>query len=171
MPDMPDEMHTHGELLSSGNPFWFASEELLTDLLRDEIQRVKHLLARHPALRDFFDLPDASVEQRAACFAVMAHRTLIDWIDETFSGRYQAAPSLGDEEKDVLGRTQNLFADDAPSWVLEANGVAELLPSHLRRATGATSPGRVLRQRSSASGVHQLGGGQAQQRTENPSVE
>jgi hypothetical protein len=53
------------------------------------------------------------------------------WIDETFLGRYQASPSLGDEEKDVLGRMQSLFADDAPAWVLEVNGVAELLPSRI----------------------------------------
>jgi hypothetical protein len=128
---MPHEMITHDELLFSGNPFWFANEELLTDLLRDEIHLVTQLFARYPELREFFDRPDASVEQRAACFTVLAHRTLMDWIDETFLGRYQASPSLDDEEKDVLGRTQNLFADDAPSWVLEVNRVAELLPSRI----------------------------------------
>src|SRR5580698_8138639 len=99
---MLEGMPTHGDLLSSGNPFWFANEELLTDLLRDEIHLVTQLFARYPDLREFFDRPDASVEQRAACFTVLAHRTLMDWIDETFLGRYQASPSLGDEEKEIL---------------------------------------------------------------------
>jgi hypothetical protein len=120
-----------GDLLSSGNPFWFANEELLTDLFRDEIHLVTQLFAKNPDLSEFFDLPEASVQQRAACFALLAHRTLMEWIDETFLGRYQASPSLGSEEKDVLGRTQSLFADDAPSWVLEVNEVAELLPSRI----------------------------------------
>jgi hypothetical protein len=128
---MLDGMPTHDELLFSGNPFWFANEGLLTDLLRDEIRLVTQLFAKNLDLSEFFDLPEAGVQQRAACFALLAHRTLMEWIDETFLGRYQASPSLGDEEKDVLGRVQNLFADDAPSWVLEVNGVAELLPSRI----------------------------------------
>jgi hypothetical protein len=124
-------MFVNGELLSSDNPFWFASEELLTDLLRDEIHLVTQLFARHPDLREFFDLPEASVEQRAACFAVLAHRTLMDEIYETFAGRYEQSPSLGDEENDVLRRTRDFFADDAPAWVLEVNEVAQRLPSRI----------------------------------------
>jgi hypothetical protein len=128
---MPDGISTHADLLSSGNPLWFASEELLTDLLRDEIHLVTQLFARHPDLREFFDLPEASVEQRAACFAVLAHRTLMELIYETFTGRYQPSPSLGDEENDVLRRTQGLVAPDAPAWVLEVDQVAGLLPSRI----------------------------------------
>jgi hypothetical protein len=117
--------------LSSDNPFWFAGEELLTDLLRVQIHSIRELFTRHPDLPELFDLPEATVPQRAACFALLAHRTLMDEIYETFAGRYEHSPSLGDEENDVLSRTRSLFADDAPAWVLEANGVAELLPSRI----------------------------------------
>jgi hypothetical protein len=124
-------MFAYGEPLSSDNPFWFANEELLTNLLRDEIHLVTELFAKYPGLPEFFDLPEASVQQRAACFALLAHRRLMGEIYETFAGRYEQSPSLGDEEKDVLRRTQNLFAGDAPAWVLEINEVAELLPSRI----------------------------------------
>lgn len=117
--------------MSSDNPFWFANEELLTDLLRNEIHHVTELFAKYPDLRKFFDLPVASVEQRAACFALLAHRNLMGEIYETFAGRYEESPSLGDEEKEVLRRTQNLVAADAPAWVLEIDQVAELLPSRV----------------------------------------
>jgi hypothetical protein len=128
---MLDGMPTHGDLLSSGNPFWFANEELLTELLRNEIRLVTQLFAKNPDLSESFDLPEASVQQRAACFALLAHRMLMGEIYETFAGRYQQSPSLGDEEKEVLARTHNLFADDAPAWVLEVNEVVELLPCRI----------------------------------------
>jgi len=131
---MPGGMPAHGELLSSDNPFWFASEELLTDLLGDEIYLIAQLFVKHPDLREFFDLPEATIPQRAACFAVLAHCMLRDTIYETFTGRWQQSPSLGDEENDVLARTQNLFAADAPRWVLEVNEVVELLPSRIYNA-------------------------------------
>jgi hypothetical protein len=117
--------------LSSDSPFWFAGEELLTDLLRAQIHSIRELFARHPGLPEFFDLPEATAQQRAACFALLAHRTLMDEIYETFAGRHEQSPSLGDEEIDALSRTRSLFADDAPAWVLEVNGVAELLPSRV----------------------------------------
>jgi hypothetical protein len=120
--------------LSSDNPFWFANEELLTDLLRDEIHLVTQLFAKNPDLSEFFDLPEASVQQRGACFALLAHRELMSEIYETFTGRYEPSPSLGDEEKDVLRRTQSLVAPDAPAWVLEVDQVAELLPSRVYEA-------------------------------------
>jgi hypothetical protein len=120
-----------GEFLSSDNPFWFASEELLIELLREEIHIANQLFAKYPDLPELFDLPDASVEQRAACFALLAHRNLMNEIYETFAGRHQQSPSLGDEEKDVLKRTRSLFDSDAPRWVLEVNEVAELLPTRM----------------------------------------
>jgi hypothetical protein len=52
-------------------------------------------------------------------------------IYETFAGRWEQSPSLGDEEKNVLRRTQSLVAPDAPAWVLEVDQVAELLPSRV----------------------------------------
>jgi hypothetical protein len=120
--------------LSSHNPFWFADEKLLTDLLRDEIHLVTELFAKYPALPEFLDLPEANVQQRAACFALLAHCKLMGEIYETFAGRYEQSPSLGDEEKDVLRRTQSLVAPDAPAWVLEVDQVAELLPSRVYAA-------------------------------------
>ena len=117
--------------MSSYNPFWFANEELLADLLRAEIHSIAELFARHPDVREFFDLPEANVQHRAACFALLAHRELMREIDETLVGRYVQPPSLSDEEKDILRRSQNLFADDAPAWVLEVDQVAELLPARI----------------------------------------
>jgi len=48
-----DGIFAYGEPLSSDNPFWFASEELLTDLLRDEIHLVTQLL-RNILLPEFY---------------------------------------------------------------------------------------------------------------------
>ena len=59
-------------------------EELLTALLRDEFRLVTELFAKYPHLREFFDFPEAIVQQRSACFALLAHRRLIDEIDENF---------------------------------------------------------------------------------------
>jgi hypothetical protein len=121
----------YGEPLSSDRPFWFAKEDLLTDLLRVEIRSTSELFASHPNLCEFFDLPEATIPQRAACFALLAHCALRDSIYETFAGRWEQSPSLGDEEKEVLERTRNLFVADAPAWVLEVNEVVRLLPSHI----------------------------------------
>lgn len=109
-------------------PFWFASEELLTNVLRAEIGEVLRFIAQYPDFSSFFDIPDATVRQRKACFTLLAHRKLMDMIYETFAGRYEESPSLGDEEHAALGQTQNLVAPDAPAWVLETNEVVELLP-------------------------------------------
>jgi hypothetical protein len=109
-------------------PFWFASEELLANVLGAEVNAVTKLLAGNPDLGDLFDAPAATVPQRTACFAILAHRKLTDMIYETFAGRYEESPSLGDEEQNALRRTQNLVASDAPAWVLETNGVVESLP-------------------------------------------
>jgi len=62
----------------SYSPFWFAKEDLLTDLLRSEIHSILELFAKHPDLREFFDLPEATPQQRAACFEALAHRALMD---------------------------------------------------------------------------------------------
>lgn len=118
-------------MFNDHNPFWFASEKLLADLLRAEIHSVTELFARHPDLPEFFDLPEATAPQRVACFSLLAHCTLRDTIYDTFAGRYEQSPSLGDEEQDVLRRTRNLFASDAPAWVLGVNEMAELLPSRI----------------------------------------
>jgi predicted DNA-binding protein (UPF0251 family) len=109
-------------------PFWFASEELLADVLRAEMNAATQLLAKYPDLPNLFDVPDATVPQRTACFSLLAHGKLVDMIDETFVGRYEESPSLGDEELNAYRRTRNLVAPDAPAWVLEINEIVELLP-------------------------------------------
>ena len=127
-------MFAEDELLFSPRPFWFASEELLTNVLRAEINAVMQLLSKYPDLRNLFDVPEATVPQRTACFALLAHRKLIEMIYETFARRYEESPSLGDEESKALRRTQNLVARDAPAWALEINEVVELLPFHIYAA-------------------------------------
>lgn len=119
---------------SSDNPFWFANDELSTDLLRVEIHTVAQLFAEHADLSTFFDLPEPTPEQRTACFTVLAHCALIAEIYERFAGQYSQSPSLGDEEKYVHERTRTLFDSDAPTWVLELNEVAQLLPARIYEA-------------------------------------
>jgi hypothetical protein len=117
--------------LSSHSPFWFAKDDLLTDLLRVQIRSISELFASDPDLREFFDAPEATPQQRAACFALLAHRMLMDTIYDTFAGHHEQSPSLGDDEKHALELTRNLVTTDAPAWVLEVNEVAELLPSRI----------------------------------------
>ena len=116
------------EDLFTPHPFWFASEELLTNVLRAEINVMMQLFAQYPDLHKLFDSPGATIPQRTACFELLAHRKLMGIIYETFAARYEESPSLGDEETSVLTRSQNLVAPDAPAWVLEINDVVELLP-------------------------------------------
>lgn len=92
------------------------------------------LFAKYPDLSEFFDIPEATIEQRTACFVVLAHCALMHEIYETFAGRHEQSPSLGDEEKEVLRRTGTLFDSDAPAWVLELNEVAQRLPSRIYNA-------------------------------------
>ena len=106
------------EPLFSPRPFWFASNELLTEVWHAEINVVKRLLAKYRDLPNLFDAPEATVQERTACFALLAHRKLIEMIDETFVGRYENSPSLDDLESSTLSRTHNLVAADAPGWVL-----------------------------------------------------
>jgi hypothetical protein len=124
-------MFAYGEPLSSDSPFWFAHDELLTDLLRVQIRSISELFASHPHLREFFDAPEATPQQRVSCFAVLALRELMATIYDTFAGRHEQSPSLGDDEKHALELTRNLVTTDAPSWVLEVDQVAELLPSRI----------------------------------------
>jgi hypothetical protein len=120
--------------LPSPQPFWFASEELLTKVLSAEIEAVTQLLAKYPDLRNLFDAPEATVPQRTACFVLLAHRKVMETIYETFAGRHDQSPSLGDVESHALSRTNNLVIADAPAWVLEVNEVVQRLPSHIYNA-------------------------------------
>jgi predicted DNA-binding protein YlxM (UPF0122 family) len=118
----------------SDNPFWFLNENLLVALLTDEFRLITELFVKYPKLPEFFDLPDATAEQKVACFALLVHRTLIAEIDEKFLGLHQQPPSLGEEGRAMTALMQNLFADDAPLWVSEINSVAERLPSRIYNA-------------------------------------
>jgi hypothetical protein len=128
------KMFADDEPLFPARPFWFASTELLTNVLRAEINAVTQLLAKYPDLPDLLDVPEATIPQHTACFELLAHRKLIEMIFEIFDGPYEESPSLGYEESNALRRTQNLVASDAPAWVLEINEVVELLPSRLSAA-------------------------------------
>src|SRR5215469_8663031 len=94
-------------------PFWFASDALLTSLLATEVGMVSELLANYPNVRKLCDSPGATFSERRACFEILAHRMLMDSIYETFAGRYEDSPSLGEAEANVISKTQSLVAADA----------------------------------------------------------
>jgi hypothetical protein len=113
------------------DPLSFASTELLTNVFRAEIGAMRQLLAKHTDLLNLFDAPEATVPQRAACFALLAHRKLIEMIYDNFAARYEDSPSFSDAESDTLNRTHGLVAPDAPTWVQEMHQVVERLPAHI----------------------------------------
>jgi hypothetical protein len=127
-------MSTYDDYLPSPTPFWFASEGLLTDILRVEIDAVNKLLAGYPNLSNIFDDHDATVPQRTLCFELLARRELMAIVYEMFAGRHEQSPSLGDSESKALSGTQNLVARDAPAWAREVNDVVELLPYRINVA-------------------------------------
>jgi len=116
---------------SSMRTFWFGNEELLTRILAAEIDAVMQLFANYPDLRKLYDTPEATRPQRTACFTLLARRKIMEMVYETFAGRYEQSPSLGETEEDALIRTHNLVTADAPAWVLEVNEVVEQLPSYI----------------------------------------
>ena len=119
---------------SPPRPLWFVSDELLTNILRAEIDFVMQLLAKCSDPRKFFDSADATVQQRTTCFTLLAHRELMDIIYETFSQRWEQSPPLDDAESNALNQTRNLVPMDAPTWVLEMQQVVEHLPVHIHNA-------------------------------------
>ena len=121
-------MFAHDEYFPSPVPLWFVGSELLTKLFHAELNVVSRLLAENQDLPKLFDTPEATLDQRSACFALLAHRKLISMIDQTLVGRYEQSPSLGDVESLVLQRTSSLVPTDTPAWVLEMDRVVELLP-------------------------------------------
>jgi hypothetical protein len=128
---MTQQMFADYEPLFSPCPFWFASAELLANVLHAETNVVAQLLAKYPDLPNLFDAPEATIPQRSACFVLLAHRKLIEAIDETFTGRYEERPSLPDVESKTLRNTHNLVAADAPVWVSEMYQVVQQLPAYL----------------------------------------
>jgi hypothetical protein len=124
-------MFAYDEYFPSPLPLWFASSELLADLFHAELNVVSSRLAENPDLPKLFDAPEATLPQRSACFALLAHHKLVKMIDETLINRYEQSHFLGDVESNAFHRTNNLVAADAPAWVLEMNQVVELLPSRM----------------------------------------
>jgi hypothetical protein len=112
-------------------PFWFVSSELAADLLHAEIVAVNGLIDQNPELRSLFDAPTATVSQRKLCFALLAHRMLLETVYELFAGRYERPPSFGEGQSKALRSTDSLVTSDAPEWTLELNRVVDALPYHL----------------------------------------
>ncbi|HEV2304196.1 MAG TPA: hypothetical protein VGR93_01635 [Candidatus Acidoferrales bacterium] len=115
-------------------PFWFVSAELLAEMWHAEINAIIQLFANHPELRKLFDAPEATIQQRSACFELLAHRKIVETVAETFLGRYEDSPGLSEKESSAVGDSQSLVSPDAPAWLLEMNEVAELLPVHIHHA-------------------------------------
>ena len=115
-------------------PFWFVSAELLTELWHAEIKAIIQLFAKYPDLRKLFDAPETTIPERTVCFDLLAHRKIVETIDQTFLGRYEESPALSEEESSALAGSQNLVGSDAPPWVLEMNEIAELLPFRIHGA-------------------------------------
>ncbi|SRR6266849_227521 len=118
-------------MFTDDDPFWFASSELLTRVWHAEFNVLTQLLEKHPDFRNLLDAPEATVPERTACFALLAHRKLVGMIDEKFVARYEESPSLDDVESNTLNRTYDLVSADAPSWVLEMHQVVERLPARI----------------------------------------
>lgn len=112
-------------------PFWFVSSELLADVLRAEIEAIAQLFSKYPDLRQLFDAAQTTIPQRTTCFELLAHREIVEIIDETLVGRYENPLTLNEEESNALDRSHNLVRSDAPAWVLEMNEVAEWLPDSI----------------------------------------
>jgi len=124
-------MFPDNEPLFSPHPFWFGSRELLTDVLRTEISTLTQLLARYPHWSKLFDAPETTIQERAACFELLAHRKLIEIISNTFAERHEESPSLSVTDSNALRHAYSLVAADAPIWVLEMHQLVELLPVHI----------------------------------------
>ena len=115
-------------------PLWFAPSELLALLLHTELDIVNRLLAENQDLPKLFDAPEATPSQRSICFALLAHRRLVEMIDELFVRRYEQSPPLNELESNALKQTNDLVTYDAPAWIVEIDKVVELLPSRMLEA-------------------------------------
>src|SRR5487761_397964 len=95
------------------HPFWFLPDELLESLWRAEVNTLARLLENTPDPRKLFDTPDLPIAKRRACFNLLAHRWLLDELDEAANRRYQDISST-DQEIQIIRKTNYLFQDDAP---------------------------------------------------------
>jgi hypothetical protein len=115
-------------------PFWFIGTELATELWHSEIGKINLLIEQHPEIRNLFDAPQATDSERKFCFALLAHRKVLEIIEELFAGRYEQFPNFGEEQSKAINSTQGLVTSDAPDWTLEMNRVVDALPYHLFNA-------------------------------------
>lgn len=115
-------------------PFWFASSELAADLLHAEIVTINKVIEQHPELPSLFDAPEATASQRKLCFTLLAHRTVLEIVDELFAGRSEQPPSFGEEQSNALRSTNGLVTNDAPDWALAISRVVDALPYHFFNA-------------------------------------
>jgi hypothetical protein len=124
-------MFDNSDPLFSPQPFWFASSELLTEVIHAEINTISQLLVKCPDLRNVLDAPEATPEDRALSFTLLAHRNIIETIDEKFVGLLEESPPLDKTESSALNRTYGVVASDAPTWVQDMLRVVESLPSRI----------------------------------------
>jgi hypothetical protein len=113
-------------------PFWFLDPDLLLSFWLTEINTAAQLLANHPELPILFDIPKPTVAQRRVCFDLLAHRKLIELVEEAQLGRYADLPSLSDVQSDAITRTHNLVPADAPEWAREMKRVVDRLPFRIK---------------------------------------
>src|ERR1700693_470859 len=130
--------------LSDTNPFWFISSELLTAVYRAEIKAMAQLLSRYPDLPKGLDAPNPPIRQRAICFELPAHRSIIEVIDETIAECYEKPLTFNAEESRAVSMSANLVTSDAPAWVLEMNEVAGRLPTRIYAALPEMLQNHVL---------------------------
>lgn len=115
-------------------PFWFADTALLAKFFLAEINTAAQLLADRPNMRAAFDTPDAELSQRKMCFELLAHRKLIEVLDDSIVARHEMPPSLNDLESRTLLQTSNLVPDDAPEWARDMQRVVHQIPLRIVHA-------------------------------------
>jgi hypothetical protein len=115
-------------------PFWFVSSQCLAEVLRAEIKAIIQLFAKYPDLRKLFDAPQVTIPERTMCFQLLAHRKVMEMIDQTLVDRYEPPLAFNEEESSALGTSANLVTSDAPDWTREMGEVTERLPVHIHRA-------------------------------------
>ena len=118
-------------MFAHDDPFWFVSSDLLATVFHAELHGLAQLLAKHPNLHALLDAPEATVQERSACFTFLSHREVVRMIDQKFVARYEESPSMDATESSALKRAFGIVPADAPMWVLEMHQVVEQLPVHV----------------------------------------
>jgi hypothetical protein len=117
--------------------FWFVDLEIAAELMRAEFARINALAKRDPQIRSVLDSDTASSSQRQLCFELLAHRKVLEIVEECFVQRHLQPPALGEEESIAATFSNNLVIGDAPDWVLQMTRTVDRLAVHLRDALPA----------------------------------